>query len=131
VILSAIWLYGPGWLRLPMLTVSLLALLILAWHSTWSLLAVLAGALPGILVATVLIAGIELQRWWWEKRLEWQAGFAPAPFGSTVQPIPIGSKSPPPAQPRSTVEAPAGQLPQPLPTSTGQTGSKQSPAPAS
>jgi hypothetical protein len=131
VILSAIWLYGPGWLRLPMLTVSLLALLILAWHSTWSLLAVLAGALPGILVATVLIAGIELQRWWWEKRLEWQAGFAPAPFGSTIQPIPIGSKSPPPAQPRSTVEAPAGQLPQPLPTSTGQTGSKQSPAPAS
>ena len=131
VLVSATWLYGPGWLRLPMLTLSLLVLLILAWHSTWSLLAALAGALPGILVATVLIAGIELQRWWWERRLEWQAGFAPAPLGSTVQPIPMGSKSPPLAKPRSTVDAPGGQLPQPLPTSTGQTGGKQSPAPAS
>jgi|GEM_PF-2307065 len=128
VLVGAVWLYGPRWLRLPALLVAAAALLLLAWWSSWCLVATFAGALPGILIVAVLILAIELQRWWWEKRLEWQAGFESAPLGSTVQQPPPASAAP--VKPRSTVEAPAGQLPHPLPSSTGQPGGLPSRSPS-
>ncbi|MCS7167303.1 MAG: hypothetical protein RMI91_11460 [Gemmatales bacterium] len=99
VALGAVWLYGPRWSRRTSLGLVLALLAALAVFNTWTFLTLLAGAWPGMLVSAAFVAVIELQRWWWEKRLEWLAGFAPVPPGSTIQNVPAAAVA---AQVRST-----------------------------
>lgn len=122
VILGAIWLYGPRWLRWTFLSAMLVLLALAASFTTWTFLAILAGAWPGMLIAAVLVLVMEFQRWWWEKRLEWLAGFAPAPPGSTVQARPAGAA---PAPSRSAVQVTTGQS---APASRSKPPSTQLPA---
>ncbi|MCS7015563.1 MAG: hypothetical protein NZM42_05500 [Gemmatales bacterium] len=95
VALGALWLYGPRWLRWSSLALVLTLLTSVALISTWTLLAILAGAWPGLVVTAALVVIIEGQRWWWERRLERLAGFAPIPPGSTVQSIPASPAASP------------------------------------